>query len=183
LDVGLWLCDKFLVDNGGEFANEELISLAEQFGITIKTTAGESPWSNGIVERHNLTLYNMLDRVFNQTNCSFNTGLYWCVNAKNSLYNSYGFAPYQLSIGTNPRLPSLMDHKPPVLSDKPATQMKIYEFYTRREKHSSKVSVPKGFVKRWLIISGLQAKSNISQVTKSTTRERKATNGRDLVMY
>ena len=30
-------CEKFLVDNGGEFANEQLISLAEQFGITIKT--------------------------------------------------------------------------------------------------------------------------------------------------
>ena len=36
-------CEKFLVDNGGEFANEELINFAEQFGITIKTTAGESP--------------------------------------------------------------------------------------------------------------------------------------------
>ena len=35
--------EKFLVDNGGEFANNELISLAKQFGITIKTTAAESP--------------------------------------------------------------------------------------------------------------------------------------------
>ena len=29
-------CGNFLADNGGEFANEELINLAEQFGITIK---------------------------------------------------------------------------------------------------------------------------------------------------
>ena len=116
-------CEKFLVDNGGEFANQELISFAEQFDIYIKTTAAESPWSNGIVERHNLTLSNMLDKVLHETNCSFNTALYWCVNAKNSLYNKHGFTPYQLSIGTNPQLPSLMDDKPPALSGKPATQM------------------------------------------------------------
>ena len=113
----------FLVDNGGEFANEEFINLAEQFGITIKTTAAESPWSNGIVERHNQTLSNMLDKVLNDTNCSFNIALYWCVNAKNSLHNAHGFTPYQLAIGTNPRLPSLMDDKPPALSGKPATQL------------------------------------------------------------
>ena len=47
--------EKFLMDNGGEFANSKLINLAEKFNIVIKTTAGESPWSNGIVERH-LTL-------------------------------------------------------------------------------------------------------------------------------
>ncbi|XP_066913250.1 uncharacterized protein [Clytia hemisphaerica] len=116
-------CEKFLVDNGGEFANEELINLAEQFGITIKTTAAESPWSNGIVERHNQTLSNMLDKVLNDTKCSINTALYWCVNAKNSLHNAHGFTPYQLSIGTNPQLPSLIDDKPPALSGKPATQM------------------------------------------------------------
>ena len=45
--------DKFLVDNGREFANEAFISLAEKFGITVKTTAGYSPWNNGTVERHN----------------------------------------------------------------------------------------------------------------------------------
>ena len=43
--------EKFLVDNGGEFANPSYIEMAEQFGITIKTTAAESPWSNGTVER------------------------------------------------------------------------------------------------------------------------------------
>ena len=65
----------------------------------------------------------MLDKVLNDTNCSFNISLYWCVNAKNSLHNAHGFTPYQLAIGTNPRLPSLMDDKPPALSGKPATQL------------------------------------------------------------
>ena len=30
--------------------------MAENFNIEIKTTAGFSPWSNGLLERHNQTL-------------------------------------------------------------------------------------------------------------------------------
>ena len=44
---------KFLMDNGGEFANSEFVDFCENLNIVIKTTAAESPWSNGIVERHN----------------------------------------------------------------------------------------------------------------------------------
>ena len=47
---------KFLSDNGGEFANQEFIDFAEIFGINGKTTAAESPWSNGLCERHNLVV-------------------------------------------------------------------------------------------------------------------------------
>ena len=39
-----------LVDNGGEFNNGEFTSLCENFNINIKTTAAESPWSNGLIE-------------------------------------------------------------------------------------------------------------------------------------
>lgn len=116
-------CEKFLVDNGGEFANDQLISLAEQFGITIKTTAAESPWSNGIVERHNQTLSNMLDKVLKETDCNFDLALSWCINAKNSLYNVHGFSPYQLSIGSNPNLPTLLNDKPPAITGKPSNQI------------------------------------------------------------
>ena len=45
--TSLGLSRKFLVDNGGEFANSEFIDLAEKFGICVKTTAAYSPWSNG----------------------------------------------------------------------------------------------------------------------------------------
>ena len=115
--------EKFLVDNGGEFANAEFINLAEQFGITIKTTAAESPWSNGIVERHNLTIANMLDKVLHETDCNFDMALSWCINAKNSLANVHGFSSYQLAISTNPRLPSVTTDKPPALSGEPATTL------------------------------------------------------------
>ena len=114
--------ERFLMDNGGEFANNEVINLAEKFGIVIKTTAGESPWSNGIVERHNLTLANMLDKVLNESNCDFEIALAWCVNAKNSLANVHGFSPYQLAIGSNPQLPSILTDKEPALTVEPATK-------------------------------------------------------------
>ena len=38
--------EKFLTDN------DSFIQLCENFGITVKTTATESTWRNGLVERH-----------------------------------------------------------------------------------------------------------------------------------
>ena len=60
----------------------------------------------------------MLDKVLHETNCNFNLALYWCINAKNSLHNVHGFSPYQLSIGSNPVLPSVLHDKPPALTSK-----------------------------------------------------------------
>ena len=36
------------MESGGEFANEELRELSNQFGISIKHTAGYSPWANDL---------------------------------------------------------------------------------------------------------------------------------------
>ena len=47
---------KFLTDNGGEFGNSEFLEMVGHLGITVHTTAAESPWSNGVVERNNQTL-------------------------------------------------------------------------------------------------------------------------------
>ena len=41
--------------------------MAESLGITVKTTAGESPWSNSLIERHNSVLAEMLDKVLEDT--------------------------------------------------------------------------------------------------------------------
>ena len=104
---------KFLSDNCGEFANEEFINLCEQFNITVKRTAAESPWSNGLVERHNLVIAEMLKKVLHDTDCDFDLGLSWCINAKNSLENVQGYSPFQLSSGQNPRLPAVLSNRPP----------------------------------------------------------------------
>ena len=113
--------DKFLSDNGGEFVNNEFLALCEQFNIAVHTTAAESPWSNGLVERHNLILADMLNKVIADTGCSFNIALQWCTTAKNSLQNVHGFSPYQLALGQNPKLPALLTNSLPAQETQPSS--------------------------------------------------------------
>ena len=115
--IGVWgTAEKFLSDNGGEFANTEFIEMCEKLNIRFILTAGESPFSNGLVERHNLVISDMLDKVLDDTDCGLDIGLAWCINAKNSLQNIHGFSPYQLAIGKNPVLPVAIDNRPPALT-------------------------------------------------------------------
>ena len=88
--------EKFLTDNGKEFANNNFIQLSKSFGIAVKTTAAESPWSNGSVERQNPILSGMLDKILHENNCDFELALAWVINAKNSSHlNNYQLAPNQ----------------------------------------------------------------------------------------
>ena len=93
-----------------------MLSLGEALNIKIQTTGAESPWSNGIVERHNLVLSEMLNKVLEEQHCNFEVALAWCLNAKNSLQNVHGFSPFQLAIGQNPSLPCAFSDKLPALS-------------------------------------------------------------------
>ena len=43
----------FFSDNGGEFNNYIFREIGEQMNINVKTTGAESPWSNGVIEKHN----------------------------------------------------------------------------------------------------------------------------------
>ena len=43
---------KILHDNGGEFANAEVVDMCDNLGIEILTTAALAPWSNGLCERN-----------------------------------------------------------------------------------------------------------------------------------
>ena len=52
-----------LSDNIGEFNYEEFNQLCKKFNITVKATAAESPWSNGVVDRHNDILGDMIDKL------------------------------------------------------------------------------------------------------------------------
>ena len=106
---------KFLTDNGGEFCNDEFISLCENFNIRVCTTAAESPWSNGLVERHNGILGLMVPKVIENCNCSLETALAWSVSAKNSLANVHGYSSNQLVFGKNPNYPNALEDKLPAL--------------------------------------------------------------------
>ena len=83
--------------------------------MSVKTTAAYSPWSNGVVERHNATLTETLLKVREDSNVSWETALSWAVNAKNCLLNVHGYSPYQIVYGRNPNLPSVLINKPPAL--------------------------------------------------------------------
>ena len=103
----------FLTDNGGEFVNSELIDFSEKFNITLKTTAAESAWSNGLCEKHNGILGDMIDKTTLDTGCTLDEAVHWSVAAKNSLLNIYGYSPNQLVFGRNPNLPSVHSDRPP----------------------------------------------------------------------
>ena len=103
---------KFLTDNGGEFMNDQFLGMCEKMNITVLTTAAESPWSNGLVERHNAVLEEMLNKVLDETKCDYDTALAWCFHAKNSLSNIDGFSPFQISMGYNPTMPVALTDRP-----------------------------------------------------------------------
>ncbi|VDI64595.1 Hypothetical predicted protein [Mytilus galloprovincialis] len=82
-------------DNGGEFNNDEVRDMAENFNIEVKTTAAYSPWSNGLLERHNQTLTDTLLKLKADNNCDWDIALSWALMAKNALDNEHGYSPYQ----------------------------------------------------------------------------------------
>lgn len=108
---------KFLCDNGGEFNNESFITMCEKMNITVKTTAAESPWSNGLCERHNAILSEVYLKTAAEVNSDKETILCWAVHSKNCLANVHGFSPYQLSIGYTPVLPGVLNDKLPALEE------------------------------------------------------------------
>ena len=108
---------RILSDNGGEFNNDDFREMGEKLNTRITTTAAESPWSNGINERHNGLLGEMVIKTMEDTNCSLDIAVSWAVSAKNTLSNVNGYSPHQLVFGENPRLPSILHDKLPALEE------------------------------------------------------------------
>lgn len=106
---------KFFSDNGGEFSNEDFNAMCEAYNISVKKTAAEATFSNGLMERHNAILEEMLLKTYDECNGNIDIALQWVINAKNSLSNVHGFSPYQMVFGINPRLPNTLINKPPAL--------------------------------------------------------------------
>ena len=102
-------------DNGGEFENEDVKQMGAALNIEVMTTAAYSPWNNGICERQNLTLSEIIQKVRTDRNCSWDTALQWALNAKNSLSNVHGYSAHQLVFGNNPNLPSVLVDELPAL--------------------------------------------------------------------
>ena len=103
-----------LSDNGREFNNDGLRKMCEQFNIEVTTSAAESPWSNGVVERHNDTVGIMIEKLMGEGH-KLEVAVPWVMYAKNCLSNSEGFSPCQLTFGYNPTIPSVLNSTLPAL--------------------------------------------------------------------
>ena len=78
-----------LSDNGREFNIDVFRELSGQFNITIKATAVELPWSNGIVARHDAVLEKTTNKFIKDEIIKYphHVILAWAVSAKNALYS------------------------------------------------------------------------------------------------
>ena len=107
---------KFMSDNGGEFNNKVYSEAAEKLGVEITMPPAHSPFSNGIVERHNKILYETMMKTMEDTKCKPSLALSWACSAKNALQNQDGFSPNILVFGRNVNVPSVLDEELPALT-------------------------------------------------------------------
>ena len=85
------------------------MDMCQNLNLNFITTATESPWSNGMVKKHNDIVGLSVSKIVE------NVVLCWAIIAKNRLQYIYGHSPHQLVFGKNPTLPSLFENKLPAL--------------------------------------------------------------------
>ena len=125
---------KLISDNGGEFCNWEVRELSDIFCIQLLTTAAESPWSNGICERLNGILGEIVSKIMEDTKSSIQIALAWAVAARNAFLNKSGFSPNQLVFGFNPHFPNIYDSNLPASSLEDASTEIIRKNSAARDK-------------------------------------------------
>ena len=100
-------------DNGGEFNNQLMVKLAELYNVKLITTAAYAPFCNGVCERHNQVITEMLTKVTAEfPYFEMDTKLMYVRMAKNNPYNNWGFTSSQI-MGVGGKI------IPGVLSDRP----------------------------------------------------------------
>ena len=81
------------------------------------SAAGESPWYNGIKQKHNAILGNMISKLLLDKSNKYPIEIVvaWAVCAKKALHNCYGYSPNQPVLGKNPNFHSVLIDNPPAL--------------------------------------------------------------------
>ena len=121
LTAGFGAPNKVLVDNGGEFDNNDYLEAMEQYNIEVCATGASSPWSNGICERNHAVVDVMVYKMLEESpKMKVETALTHAVNAKNSIQNYNGYAPIQLVTGSLPNLPNVLNNALPA-TEKPSS--------------------------------------------------------------
>ncbi|CAG2204921.1 unnamed protein product [Mytilus edulis] len=87
-------------DNGGEFSSDEMREVASILNVKVCTTAGMSPYQNGLCERvHAITDIMLMKLEAENKNVESGTLLSWANMARNSLQMWNGFSSHQLVLG------------------------------------------------------------------------------------
>ena len=63
--------------------------------IETESTAGYSPWSNGLLERPDQTLTEIIQKVKGEQECDWHTALDWALMPKNWMLKVHGYSPDQ----------------------------------------------------------------------------------------
>ena len=116
----MWLAyfgapEMFHSDCGREFNNDLFREMNDLFNIVTSTTPGESPFSNGKVERANKLLFETMKKTMEEAKCDYETALAWAVSAKNCLQSHLGYSPNMLVFGRNVNLPMISNSQLPAL--------------------------------------------------------------------
>ena len=100
-------------DNGGEFRNDALKEMAGKLGLRIFLTAGNSPWSNGKIERNHYTCDRTIDKLMTENpKMSLKDAVSIAVSVHNMQINKSGFSPRQLIFGRQGVVPGISDGNP-----------------------------------------------------------------------
>ena len=91
--------------------------MRQNLNVVIESTAAESPWSNGLCERHNAVLGESVDKIIEDTNCPLSTAVSWAVRAKNALQDNYDYSPNQPVFGQNLNFSNMLTDSLPALED------------------------------------------------------------------
>ena len=95
----------------------------EKLGIETCTTAAESPFSNGVCERHNAVIAEAMKKTIEEEKCDPEIALAWAISAKNALHNNSGYSPNELIFGYNVNSLSVLTDKLPALEPHTTSDM------------------------------------------------------------
>ena len=122
----LWIAvystrQKFLTDNGGEFANSEFLEMADHLGITVHRCWIPMEQWRCWEEQPNPNPHDRQNYSWNKHLLRSTSDL--GIECKKSLQNVAGFSPFQLVLDTNPKLQVILSDNLPALSIKLSSQI------------------------------------------------------------
>ena len=109
--------DKLWSDCGGKFNSTMIKDLCKTINVKIVTGPGFTPTSNTIAERYRMAVYRILKKMIEEKReMDPQDALGWAIHARNIYPGTYGWSPFQLIYGRNPKPPGIGGDKLPALS-------------------------------------------------------------------